>query len=141
MQRVVSLTGAHGGNVMIFKDEQLSDKVNSVPNKPSFNGAHAMKLFANNPVDIHPRKLYIDVVNAKKNFMNNGRSKRDKLDMWHAMDALRPYFCGFRLNEEQSAADFKTKVEEWGRCYIRCYGEHQVTHYMVCHHNHCLFAH
>ena len=131
MQRVVSLTGAHGGNVMIFKDEELSGKGNNVPNKPSFSGAHAMKLFADNPTETLPKKLYIDVVNAEKNFMKNGQSKRDKLDMWHALDALRPYFCGLRLNEEQSAADFETKVEQWGRSYIRCYGEHQVTHYMV----------
>lgn len=49
MQRLVSLTGAHSGNVVIFKDEELSGKGNNVPNKPNFSGAHAMKLFVDNP--------------------------------------------------------------------------------------------
>ena len=111
MQRVVSLTGAHGGNVVIFKDGELSRKGNNVPNKPSFSGAHAMKLFADNPTETTPKKLYIDVVNAEKNYLKNGQSKREKLKMWHALDALRPYFSGLRLTELQSAADFETKVE------------------------------
>ena len=32
MQRVLSATGAHGGEVEILKDDQLSGKTNSVPN-------------------------------------------------------------------------------------------------------------
>jgi len=66
----------------------LSGKGNNVPNKPSFSGAHAMKLFADNPTETSPKKPYIDLVNAKKNFMINGQLKREKLNMWHALDAL-----------------------------------------------------
>jgi len=43
MQRVVSLIGAHRGNVIIFKDENLPGKSNLVPTKPSFFGAHVFK--------------------------------------------------------------------------------------------------
>lgn len=132
MQKIVSLTGAHGGNVVIFKSEELSGKCNNVPNKPSFSGAHALKLFANNPTNVgHPRKLYVDVVNAEKNYINNGQSKRDRLELWQSLDSLRSYFNQLRLTDEQSVKDFKTKIAAWGRLYIRCFGEHHVTHYVV----------
>ena len=45
MQRVLSATGAHGGNVKIFKDIELSSASNSVPNKPSLSGANCKKIF------------------------------------------------------------------------------------------------
>jgi hypothetical protein len=133
MERAVSLTGAHGGNVTIFKDEDLSGKSNNVPNKPSFNGAHALKLFKLNPniLGNPPRKLYVDIVNAEKNTLNKGQAKRDRLELWHALDALQPYFTGLRLTNGQSARDFKLKVDAFGQLYLKCFGEHQVTHYMV----------
>lgn len=142
MQRVVSFTGAHGGNVIIFKDEDLSGKSNSVPNKPSFSGAHSLKLFqsidkirgantGNLLNNANPRKLYVDIVNAEKNLLQNGQAKKERLDQWIALDALRPYFSGLRLTDLQSANDFKTKAETWGRAYLKCFGEHHVTHYMV----------
>lgn len=132
MQRVVSLTGAHGGNVVIFKDEDLSGRSNSVPNKPSFSGANAMKLFKNNPLEPqNPRKLYVDIINAEKNNMNKGLAKRDRFDLWQMLDGLRSYFSGLQLGDNESAGDFKKKVEEWGHQYIKCFGEHHVTHYMV----------
>ena len=34
MLRVVSLTGAHGRNVVLFKHQDLSRKANNIPNKP-----------------------------------------------------------------------------------------------------------
>jgi len=113
---------------MIFKDKELSSKIKSMPNKPSFSGAHAMKFFANNPIKTHSKKLYINVVNAEGNFMNNRKSKRGKLHMWHTLDALRPNFYRLHLSKEQLVADFETKVEEWGHSYIQCYEEHQVCH-------------
>jgi hypothetical protein len=148
MQRVVSFTCAHGGNVIIFKDDDLSSKSNSVPNKPSFSGAHSLKLFqsidkikgantgnplnnANSLNNANPRKLYVDIVNAEKNLLRNGQAKKERLDQWIALDALRPYFSGLRLTDVQSANDFKTKAETWGRAYVKCFGEHHVTHYMV----------
>lgn len=45
MQRVLSTIGAHGGNVVIFKDVNLSGKSNFVPNKPSLSGANCAKIF------------------------------------------------------------------------------------------------
>ena len=75
MQKVVSLTGVHGGNIVIFKDEMLSGKSNSIPNKPSFSGAHAQKLFKSTPSDTSPvpHKLYVDVVNSKRIFYAKGK--------------------------------------------------------------------
>lgn len=138
MQKAVSLTGAHGGNVIMFKDEDLSGKCNNIPNKCSFSGPHAMKLFKLNPETITgstPRKLYVDVVNAEQNFANRGQDKRDRLELWRLLDELRPYCQGLRLQENQSAADFKQKVEAWGRLFVKCFGEQHVTHYMVRFHN------
>lgn len=134
MQKVVSLTGAHGGNIVIFKDVDLSGKSNSVPNKPSFSGAHALKLFKSNSSDtsLVPCKLYMDVVNAERNFLRKGQAKRDHLELWSLLDNLRPYFSGLRLEEDQSAADFNKKISTFGRQYIKCFGETHVTHYMVC---------
>lgn len=48
---VVSFKGAHGGNVVIFKDQDLFRKSNNVLNKPSFNGTHANKEFERNVID------------------------------------------------------------------------------------------
>lgn len=37
--------------------------------KPSFHGAHVLKLFAPNPIEVKdPHKLHVDVMNAKHNF-------------------------------------------------------------------------
>lgn len=135
MQKAVSLTGAHGGNVIIFKDIDLSGKSNSVPNKPSFSGTHAMKLFKLKPETLTgptPQKLYIDVVNAEQNCANRGQDKRDRIELWKQLDELRPCLQGLTLKEGQSAEDFKVKIEAWGRLFVKCFGEHHVTHYMVC---------
>ena len=133
MQAAVSLTGAHGGNVIIFKDNELSGKSNNVPNKPSFSGAHALKMFMIDPSDEAeiPRKLYVAVVNAEKNFLGKGQTKRDKLKLWQTLEEVKPYFGGLRLTEEQSAADFKEKIEAFGHQFLICYGETHVTHYVV----------
>jgi hypothetical protein len=45
------LKGAHGGNVVIFKGQDLFRKSNNVLNKPSFNGTHASKEFKRNVTD------------------------------------------------------------------------------------------
>lgn len=134
MQKAVSLTGAHGGNVVIFKDQDLSRKSNSVPNKPSFSGVHAKKLFQENPTDSSaiPRLLYVDVVNAEKNFLRKGQAKKDHLQLWQMLEALLPYFEGLRLKEGQSTSDFEVKMEAFGNQYIKCFGECHVTHYVVC---------
>jgi hypothetical protein len=81
MQKVLSSTGAHGGNVLIFKDDKLSSKSNNVPSKPSFNGAHAAKLFQPSTLLGGSNKLYIDVVSAERNFIDCGVSKRAKLEV------------------------------------------------------------
>jgi hypothetical protein len=45
MQKVLSAMGAHGGNVVIFKDAKLSGKSNNIPNKPSLSGANMNNFF------------------------------------------------------------------------------------------------
>ena len=134
MQRVVSLTGAHGRNIIIFKDHDLSGKSNDVPCKPSFSGAHALKLFKDNPLDSNPirHKLYVCVVNTEHNFLRKGEAKRDKLKLWELLEALLPYLSSLSLREDQSAKDFKERMDAFGMQYIKCFGECHITHYMVC---------
>jgi hypothetical protein len=130
MQRVLSSTGAHGGNVIIFKDEQLSGKQNNIPSKPSFNGAHAGKLFEPSRLSGGASKLYTDVVAAERNFISSGVAKRAKLDVWIGLEKLKPYFEGLTLSDEKKA-EFKGLTDTWGRQFIKAYGEHHVTHYIV----------
>ena len=40
------------------------------------------------------RKLYVDIVNAENNTLSKGQTKRNRLELWHVLDALRPYFTG-----------------------------------------------
>lgn len=82
MQPVLSSMRAHGGNVIIFKDKQLSGKQNNIPSKLSFNGAHGGKLFEPSRLPRRANRLYTDVVTAEKNFIRSGVAKRAKLDVW-----------------------------------------------------------
>ena len=134
MQTVLSLTRAHGRNVIIFKDQDLSGKSNDVPCKPSFSGVHALKLFRDNPTDTNPirHKLYVSVVNVEHNFLRKGEAKQDKLCLWELLEALLPYFSGSNLCEDQSAEDFEEKIDAFGMQYIKCLGKCHVTHYIVC---------
>lgn len=133
MEKIISQTSAHWGNVIIFKDKELSRKSNNVPNKPSFSCAHALKLFKEDPdsTTVPSKKRYLDVVIAKRNNLRRGQAKREKIEMWQALDALRPYFTGLQLTKYQSVEDFKVKVDAWGHLYLKCFGEYQVIHYMV----------
>ena len=111
MQKVLSATGAHGGNVKIFKDEKLSQNKNNIPCKPSFNGAHAARLFKASPLEDGSQVLYKDVVNAKKNFLDNGNNKRLKLEVCSGLDDLRPYFTDLILTDELKT-QFKEIIEK-----------------------------
>lgn len=130
MQKVLSAIGAHGGNVVIFKDTDLSGKSNNVPNKPSLSGANCKKIFGPSTLEGGSDKVYKDIINATRNVVNGGESKRKQLEMWDALDDLVQYFTNLTLSREQKEA-FKYKVEKWGKLYVRCFGESQVTHYMV----------
>jgi len=130
MQQVISATGAHGSNVKIFKDEKMAGKNSDVPCKPSFNGAHAAKIFKQSCLPEGSEKLYINIVNAEKNFIDDRESKQAKLEVWAQLDLLRPYFTKLILsNEEQHA--FQILVTIWGRSYVNAFGETHVTHYIV----------
>jgi len=131
MQKVISSTGAHGGNVVIFKDPELSGKSNSVPNKPSLSGANCNKLFKPSTLEGGSDKLWKDVVHSTKNLLDGGDAKRLQLDMWAALDDLRQYFSSALTLSDDQRHHFKEKVEHWGRLFIRCFGEQHVTHYMV----------
>jgi len=56
-----------------------SENHNSIPSKPSFNGAHVDNLFEPSKLPRGANKLYTDVVTAERNFMSSGVSKRMKL--------------------------------------------------------------
>jgi len=130
MQKVLSATRAHGGNVKIFKDEKLSGNKNNIPSKPSFNGAYAAHLFKASPLEDGSQILYKDVVNAEKKFLDNGDNKRLKLEVWSGLDDLRLYLTDLILTDELKS-QFKEKIEKWGRSYVVAFGETHVTRYIV----------
>jgi len=130
MQRVLSSTGAHGGNVRIFKNNNLSGQHSNVPSKPSFNECHAAKLFKPSTLLGGSTKLYVDVVPAEKSFMSGGATKRAKLDVWIGLEKLKPYLEELTLQDDKKAK-FKGLVKAWGQQFIRAFGEQYVTHYIV----------
>lgn len=130
LQRILSATGAHGGNVIIFKDHDLSGKANSVPNKPSLSGANCAKIFKPNTLEGGSDKVWKDLINACRNFTEGGAAKRNQLEMWSALDEIREYFIHLTLTDDQ-IHDFKAKVDRWGRLLVKCFGENHVTQYMV----------
>jgi len=96
MERIISKIGAYSGNVKIFKDKELLGKSNNVPNKSSLCGAHELKFFKEDleSTVVAPKMRYIDVMNARRNNMRRGQTKRDKIEMWRALDVVCPYFTG-----------------------------------------------
>jgi hypothetical protein len=74
MLRVVSLTGAHGRNVVLFKDQDLYRKANNIPNRPLLVVRMQRNYSEINLIDtsLVTRMLYVDVVNAKKNSLYKG---------------------------------------------------------------------
>jgi len=131
MQRVLSSTGAHGGNVKILKDEELSGKSNSIPNKPSLSGTNSKKLFKPSILPEGSQEaLYIDIVNVEKNRLNNRKNQQGRLKTWKDLYALMPYFQGLTLSEEERQA-FPALVYNFRKNYIEFFGEHHVSHYLV----------
>jgi len=130
MQVVLSSAGAHGGNVQIFKDDDLSRKSNSVPNKPLLSGANCSKIFKPSPIPGGSDKLWKDIVNSSRNFQDGGTAKMTQMDMWVGLDDIRLYFTKLTLDDNE-VHQFKEKAEAWGRLFIQCFGEHHVTQYMV----------
>lgn len=115
---------------MIFKDADLSGKANSVPNKPSVSGAHCSKIFKQRKSEGGSDKVWKDIVQSCKNFLSGGEAKRAQLEMWSSLDDLQQYFTKLTLTDEQRL-NFKSKVENWDRLFIKCFSEIHVTHCMV----------
>lgn len=109
MEKALSAIGAHGGNVEITQDPQRSGKNNSVPKKPSFNGAVASRLFQASTWSGKDR-AWMDICQSEYNCLNDGGSRITKLEMWQAFEKLQPYLTGLTLTLEQRNS-FKEKVE------------------------------
>jgi len=131
LQKVLSNIGMHGGDVQIFEDKDLSGKSNSVPKKPSLSGSHAHKLFKPSTAHGGSTKVYQDVILVERNYLDNGAARQGRLQVWIALEKLIPYFTGLTLTSEQRHS-FKALMENFGSLYIKHFGEHHVTHYMVC---------
>jgi len=130
IQKILSHIGMHGGDVHIFEDKDLSGKANSVPRKPSVSGAHARKLFQPNVAPNGSHRVYQDIVCAERNFLDQGRARHGRLEVWRALERLLPYFTELKLSPQQRAA-FKTLIEDFGRLFINYFGEYSVAHYIV----------
>jgi hypothetical protein len=135
MEKSLSAIGVHGGNVQICVDPQLSRAHNSIPRKPSLNGIVANRLFQSSTWSGKDR-IWKDVCKSEHNFMEQGRSRIARVDMWKAFEDIQPYLIGLILTLEQRSS-FKEKVEAFGRLYIASFGKEHITHYMVSCFIHC----
>ena len=130
MQRVLSTTGAHGGEVKILKDNQLSRNTNSVPNKPSFDGAHIDKLFKPSTLEGGSNRVWKDLVAAERNFFDDRSQRSEKFEIWQKFENLPPYLTSLSLLDEEINT-YRTKIENWGQQLLRLFGKQHLTHYMV----------
>jgi hypothetical protein len=76
-------------------------------------------------------KAWKDVVRSENNQVANGARYLARVEMWQALEDIIPYLTGLVLKEGQLAANFRTKVQKWGKLFIRCFGEEHVTYYVV----------
>jgi hypothetical protein len=130
MERALSAAGVHGGNVSLFKDKDLSRTSNSVPIKPSLNGANALKMFRESTWSGQDR-VWKDVLQSENNRNGKGTGYTDRVHMWMAFENVVTYLTGLVLKDGQSAADFRQKVHLWGKAFIKCFGEEHIKQYMV----------
>jgi len=115
---------------LILKDQDLSGKSNSVPNKVLLSRANCAKIFNSSTLPGGSDKVWKDIVNASRNFTDSGATKRNQLEMWVALDDLRQYFIHSTLTNNQ-ISQFKEKVERWDHLIVKCFGENHVTQYMI----------
>jgi len=130
MERLLSSTGMHGGMVKNFKDAQLSGKQNNVPNKPSLSGAHTAKLFRKSSCEGTSDRLWRDIVLAERNCGGDGNTRRERMEVWSSLERLLPFFTGLTLTTYQ-VSNFDRQAMEFGKIFVKVYGEHNVTHYIV----------
>lgn len=102
-----------------------------MPNKPRLSGANCSNLLKPITLEGGSDKLWKDVVNSTKNLLDGGDAKRIQLEMWATLDDLRQYFSFALTLSDDQRHHFKEKVEHWGWLFIRCFGEQNLTHYMV----------
>lgn len=129
MEKTLSAAGLHGGNVRIRKDPTLSGACNNVPIKPSLSGVTAARMFQPSTWSGQDR-VWKDVLRSENNTLDQGKQYLDRVEMWKALETVLPYLVGLSLDQEQRNT-FRTKIQEWGRLYVKCFGEDHVTHYMV----------
>jgi len=120
----------HRGVVKIFKGTDLLGKVNSVPNKPSLSGCHTSKLFKKSTCENSSDRIWRDIVLTERNAEGDGTSRRERMAAWAALERLLRYFRGLTLTLEQRNS-LKRLVDDFGHLYVKVFGEHNVTHYIV----------
>ena len=114
----------------IFKDTDLSGKVNSISNKPSLSGCHTLKLFKKSTCKNSSDRVWRNIVLTERNAEGDGTSRRERMAVWLALERLLPYFRGLTLTPEQ-INNFKGLTDDFGHLYVKVFGEHNVTHYIV----------
>ena len=119
----------HGGNVVICKDIDRNGPNNNIPKKPSLSGVNAGRLFQPSTWSGQDR-VWKDILRSEDNQLQRGQAYLGRVATWTALEQIYPYLCGLTLTDDQRSV-FQTKVEDFGRLFIRNIGEEHVTHYMV----------
>lgn len=71
------------------------------------------------------------MLRSENNQVGRGAGYLARVEMWQAFEKVVPYLTGLVLKPGQSASDFRIKVRNWGRLFVKCFGEEHVTHYVV----------
>lgn len=129
MEKSLSAIGVEGGNCQLRKDEKLSGKAGNVVMKPSLSGVVASRLFQPSSWSNQDR-AWKDVVMSENNHLENGQARRNRFQVWEALEELQPYLTGLVLTAEQRGA-CKAKLDQFGKAFLKAFGENHVTHYMV----------
>lgn len=129
MEHCLSKAGLGGGSVVLTRDAKLSGDTADLPAKLSFNGAKCRKLFRKSSWSRF-NKVWKDICEAERNNSNQGQSKQDRQAMWATFDDIQIYFTSMHLTAKKRR-DYKTKIEMWGKAYLKAFGEGAVTHYIV----------
>jgi hypothetical protein len=77
--------------------------------------------------------MWKDVLHSEDKLMQRGHAYLGRVATWTALEQIYPYLYGLTLTNNQRSL-FQTKVEEFGRLFIRNFGDEHVTHYMVSYH-------
>jgi hypothetical protein len=85
MEKSLSATGMHGGNVVISKDIDRSGPNSNIPKKPSLSGVNVGRLFQPSTWSGQDR-VWKDVLRSEDNQLQRGQAYLGRVATWTALE-------------------------------------------------------